>query len=133
MEEDMESESNNMPTDLGMGLPPTDNQAELTKFVLDPEARKMYKHITKDLAVSNLDGMEIAYIDINFRLLHMIEYVEAGEDDLADIKRVILQDVNSFLQILRSKGGFERLAEITKKMETKQKYEETRNKGNRWL
>jgi len=121
-----------MPTDYGMGLPPTDNQAELTKFVLDPEARKMYKHITKDLAISHLDRDEINYININLQLLHMITYIEENEGDLESVKEVILQDIFSYVQVLRSKKGFERLAEITKKSESKAELSETKQKG-RWL
>lgn len=125
-----EGNDGEMPSELNysQGLPPTDNPTELTKFIVDPEARIRFEHITKDLATTNLNESEIAYIDINFRLLHMISYVEETLGDLDDIKRVILQDVYTFLQITRSKGGFERLAEITKAMKTYQKYEEQKGK-----
>ena len=116
----------------GMGLPPTENMVELTKFILDPESRKLYKHITKDLAVSNLNQEEITYINLNLQLLHMIHYIEDTKGDFEQLKHVILQDVYSYLQLLRSKGGFERLAEITKKLESKQRYEEQRNKRKFW-
>jgi len=117
---------------MSMGLPPTDSPSELTKFILDPEARQLYKHITKDLAISHLDRFEINYINLNLQLLHLIKYVEEEKGDLQMLQENILQDIFSFVQVLRSKGGFERLAEITKKMETKQNYEEKRNTG-RWF
>lgn len=116
----------------GMGLPPTDNQAELTKFILDPEARKLYEHITKDFAVSNLDIAQIEFINNNLQLLHLIIYIEENPGDLKELQKVILQDINGYLQVSRSKEGFERLAEITKKMESKQKYEEQRNRNKFW-
>ena len=125
-------EMGHYPSELSMGLPPTDNQAELTKFVLDPEARKLYKWITKDLAISHLERDEINYINLNLQLLHMLIYAEETLGDFEPIKEVILQDVFSYVQVLRSKKGFERLAEITKKMESKQELSETRPKG-RWF
>jgi len=116
------------------GLPTTDNSVELTKFVLDPQARQRFEHITKDLATTNLNNEEIAYIDINLRLLHMISYVKDDPKsiDLLDIQDVILQDIYTFLQVTRSKGGFERIAEISKQLKTYQKYEENKEKKG-WL
>jgi hypothetical protein len=131
----MEDDSmENMPTELdsGMNLPPTDTPSELTKFVLDPEARQLYTHITKDLATTNLNENEIAYIDINLRLLHMVIYVEQKLGELDDIKKVILQDINGYLQVTRSKGGFERLAEISKHLTSSQKYEEKKDRKG-WI
>lgn len=120
------------PSLMGMGLPPTDNPTEFTKFVLDPQARELYKHITKDLAVSNLDNSEMEYVNANLRLLHMVIYIEEKLGDLEDLKHVILQDIYSFMQVTRSKGGFERLAEITKAMKSYQQYTENKEK-KRWL
>jgi len=132
MEEGEMNETSYQPTQqdmgYGMGLPPTDNQAELTKFILDPEARKLYEHITKDFALSNLNREEIDYINLNLQLLHLIIYIEEDKGELKQLQTVILQDICSYLQVLRSKDGFERLAEITKKVESKQKYEERREK-----
>ena len=132
MEDNIGYIPNDIGLGMGMGLPPTDNQAELTKFVLDPEARKLYKHITKDLAISHLDREEINFINLNLQLLHMIMYVEEVEGDLENVKKVILQDVFSYVQVLRSKGGFERMAEITKKTESKAELSESKQKG-RWI
>lgn len=121
------------PSELGLtGLPMTDNPTELTKFIVDPEARKRYDHITKDMAVSNLDRAEIEWININLRLLHMISYVEENEKDLDPIRNVILQDVFSFLQVLRSKGGFERKAEISKVMKSFHEQEDKTKKRGLW-
>ena len=118
--------------DYSMGLPSTDTPAELTKFIVDPDARKLYKHITKDLAVSNLDKGQMEYVNANLRLLHMVSYVEEAKGDLKDLQEVILQDVFSFMQVSRSKGGFERLAEITKTQKTYAEYKQ-KNDRKGWL
>lgn len=109
---------------------PAQNTVEFLQFVLDPQMRGEYTHITKDLATSNADFNEIKYIDLNLKLLHLIDYIELKkttykfsekgnawvldkEGDLAPIKHIILKDIYSFLQLLRSKNGFERTIEAT--------------------
>lgn len=110
---------------------PPENQVEFLKFVLDPTTRAQYTHITKDLAVSNADAPEIAYLHVNLQLLHLVDFVEIGhgkykkvantensfkmlkEPDLDPTRHVILKDIYSYLQLLRSKGGFERQIEAT--------------------
>jgi hypothetical protein len=128
MEEDEGTNMGEHEENESMGLPPTDNQAELTKFILDPEARKLYEHITKDFAVTNLNEEEMNYINLNLQLFHLIKYTEEEKGDFKQLGHVILQDIYSFLQVSRSKDGFERMAEITKKMDTKQKYTEDKVK-----
>lgn len=116
--------------DANKGIPRPENSVEFLKFVLDPEIRKQYTHITKDLAISNADHNEIAYLQINLQLLHLIDFIEVEkthykkvkgtnqytidkEADLDPTKHVILKDIYCYLQLLRSKLGFERQLEAT--------------------
>lgn len=119
-------------TDKEMSLPPTETGVELTKFILNPQNTKEFMHITKDLAVSTLDVNEIQYVNTNLNLIHLLNYIQGVTKwDLMDLKVIIEADIKGFVQVTRSKGGFERLAEITKALKQYNQFEE--KKDRRWL
>jgi len=112
-----------------MGLPPTETSVDLMKLILFPQD-KTKVHITKDLAISNLSKEEIRFVFNNLELIHLLHYIETRTGwDLNDlISRVVDADIKGFMQVTRSKGGFERLAEISKHMKTTQTFREDRPK-----
>jgi len=115
-----------------MGLPATETPVELMKYILDPKTKSRYLHLTKDLAVTNFDKAEIQYSNNNLQLMHLLTYVEGITGwDLEDLKDMIDADIKGFAQVTRSKGGFERKAEVEKSVRQYQTVEE--KKSRRWL
>jgi hypothetical protein len=115
-----------------MGLPPTETSVELMKYILDPKTKNRFRHLTKDLAVTNFDKSEIQYCSINLQLMHLLTYIsEITGWELEDLKDLIDADVKAFAQVTRSKGGFERNAETEKKIRQYQSFEEKKDK--RWF
>ena len=123
---------------------------EFLQFILSPDTKEAYEHINKDLATSNADAREINYVQLNLQLLHLINYIEVKktqygvhketnslvivkEGDMAKLKHIILQDIYSYLQLLRSKGGFERLAETTSINKQEATYKEELPKKRGWF
>jgi hypothetical protein len=118
--------------DKEMSLPPTETGVELTKFILNPQYNKDFTHITKDLAISTLDPQEIQYVNTNLNLIHLLNYIQGQTSwDLLDLIVVVEADIKGFCQVTRSKGGFERLAEITKALKQYNQFEE--KKERRWI
>lgn len=114
------------------GLPATETSVELMKYILDPKTKGRFRHLTKDLAVTNFDRPEIQYCSINLQLMHLLTYIEGITTwDLEDLKDLIDADVKGFAQVTRSKGGFERNAETEKKIRQYQSFEEKKDK--RWF
>lgn len=120
--------------DLGVdasGLPPMENEVELMKLILEPKTDDETRHVTKDLAISNLNQGEIWYINNNLKLIHLLRYIE-GQTGwiLNDLKRkVVNADIKGFMQVTRSKDGFERKAESQKRIKSTQTVRDERNKG----
>jgi hypothetical protein len=121
-----------------------ETQIEFLKYIVSPQLAEQYLHITKDLAVSNVDLEEIAYVQINLQLLHLIDYIEVNkreytgagkaavmsrEGDLDGVRHVILKDIFGYLTLLRSKGGFERLTEATQIVKQHQTLREEKPKA----
>ena len=123
---------------------------EFLQFILSPDTKESYEHINKDLATSNADAREINYVQLNLQLLHLINYIEVKknqygvhketnrlvlvhEGDMGKLKHVILQDIYSYLQLLRSKGGFERMAETTQINKQEATYKEDIQPKRKWF
>lgn len=123
---------------------------EFLQFVLNPDTKESYEHINKDLATSNANSEEINYVQLNLQLLHLISYIEVKrteygihqqtqrivitkEGDMAKLKHIILQDIYAYLQLLRSKNGFERLAETTQINKQEATYKEELPSKRKWF
>lgn len=81
-----------------------ENKLEYNRFLLSPEIQNIYKEITKDLALGNLNnnellikGMIIEIIDI------LILYPHLFNKSLESF----LRDLVAGIQLTRSRGGFE--------------------------
>ncbi len=116
------------------GLPPGETSVDLMKLILMPSEiqNKELSHITKDLAITTLDKREIYYLNKNLQLIHLLQYIEEQTGwNLRDlVTKIINADIKGYSQITRSKGGFERLAEISKHIKAWQSVtQEEKKKG----
>lgn len=115
----------------GFSIAPTETSVDLTRLIIVPQAFANKPHITKDLAITNLDRSEINFLFHNLELIHILQYIaKKTKWDLEELIEIIVNsDVQGYSQITRSKNGFERLAEITKKLSSIQTFEEKTKKG----
>jgi hypothetical protein len=81
-----------------------ENKLDYGKFILDPATKEIYPQITKDFALSHLDTLSLKINEMRMEIANIL--VLTPEFFLMSLNS-FLRDVNSSLQLNRSKHGFQ--------------------------
>lgn len=74
---------------------------DFQKYLIDPEFRKKYSYLTKELGIANLNPFEIFMIGWEMEIVSFLKLLKA--DETADL---FLNDIYTMALLSRSKGGF---------------------------
>ena len=81
-----------------------ENKLDYGKFILEPATKEIYPQITKDFALSHLDVFQMRLNEMRMEIANIL--VLTPEFFSMSLKS-FLRDVNSSLQLNRSKHGFQ--------------------------
>jgi len=81
-----------------------ENKLDYGKFILEPATKTEFKEITKDFALSNLGAIDLRINEMRMEIANiLILYPEWFNSSIISFMR----DINSSLQLNRSKHGFQ--------------------------
>ena len=74
---------------------------DFQKYLINPEFKKLFSYLTKELGIANLNPLEIFIIGFNMEIVNFLDILGAD-----DSKNAFLSDIYTTILLSRSKYGF---------------------------
>lgn len=99
---------------------------DFNRYVVTPDAREEFKHVTKDLELSKLTEEEVRYLNKLFNLIRLLRLHYKQYDEVFNAaQQMFLDEIYTYLALNRSIGGFER--EVLAKFTTREELATSKN------
>ena len=95
-ESEKETSENNLDQEQYIG-----SYFDFQKYLINPEFKKLFSYLTKELGIANLNPLEIFIIGFNMEIVNFLDILGAE-----DSKNAFLSDIYTTILLSRSKHGF---------------------------